>query len=152
MAGSPLPMASQDWPAVHRAVDATPAVGRAAVGVGDERDHIGGVGLLGVGYDRKTEVRGNAPLLAGTADRHPVVAGVLGPVHAPMVLCPEHVGIHGVHGQLVHALAVVRVVLGKEPRLDPLVTSRPGLSVVVGAVHAASRDGDDDPVGSLPGA
>ena len=75
----------------------------------------------------------------------PGVAGVVGAVDAAVVLQVEPVGLAGMAGDLVHALAELGVVpvARHELRLDALVGGLPGGPAVASAVDATGRDRRD---------
>src|SRR5262245_47682408 len=87
--------------------------------------------------EREAEVGGYA-----VGDVLPAIARVVGTVEPPVVLQEDPLGPRRVRGELVHALAELRVTLslGKELRPDPDVARLPAPAAVVAAVDTAGGD------------
>src|SRR4029453_5409181 len=103
------------------------AVGGAGKLVGVQRDDPGGVGVAGVGDHGEAEVA-----------RHPVghvlpvVAAVVAAVQAPVVLEVQPVLAAAGRGDLVDALAELRVLVGQEHGADAVVAGLPAAPAVLG--------------------
>src|SRR5829696_4743841 len=121
-------------------IDAGLTVGGAAALVGVERDDPGSVGVAGVGDHGEAEVARDP---VGKA--MPVVAAVIAAVQAPVVLEVEAVGPPAGRGDLVDALAELRVLVGQEHGPDTVVAGLPAAPVVLGPVDPTGGDGDPHP-------
>ena len=110
-----------------------PVDGPAGLGAGD-REVVRRVRAVRVGHHGEAEL-GRQP----RGDVLPGRAAVVGAVDAAVVLQVEPLGVGGVAGDLVHALAELRVVAlaGEELRLHPGVRRLPRRAAVLGDVHPA---------------
>ena len=91
-----------------------------------------------MGDDGEPEVHPGDP-----GHRLPRAAAVVAAVDPAVVLEVEPLGVAGVAGHLVHALAELEVVsVGHEADDDPPVARLPRRAAVVGAVDAGRGDGD----------
>src|SRR5579859_1390155 len=120
---------------VARAIDAQAAFGSAAELVGLYRHDVDAVGIARVSDHRKTKVR-----------RHiirnilPGIAVVVGAVQAPVVLQEESFRARGVHSDLMHALAELRIFLRKVYNANTPIACLPFTPPVFGGVDATSRN------------
>ncbi len=105
--------------------------------VGDEREDVGDARAVRVAHHREPEV-GRQPV----GDLGPRRPAVVAAVDAAVVLQEQLLRPAGMAGDLVHAVAELRVLLalGEEPGADAGVRRLPALAAVARAVHAGGRD------------
>jgi hypothetical protein len=115
-------------------------VGREPLTVGHQRERPHHAATPGVGHHREAEVAGQP-----VGDRGPGAAVVVGAVDAVVVLRVQPLGVAGVPGDLVHALAELRPLVGHEVGADAGVARRPTRPGVLRAVDPAGGHGDQQP-------
>ena len=111
------------------------------LGVTLDRHDVDRLGFVRVHVDRKAEI---ARQIA--ADFAPRVTRVVAAHHVPVFLHEEHVGARGVHGDAMHAMADLRVLIGNLSRSQAAVDRAPGGAGIVTTKRACRGDrGEDAP-------
>src|SRR5205823_12794234 len=101
------------------------------------RNDINRVGLVGMNIDDKSKVSRKV-----AADLVPVLAGIVGAQHIPVLLHEERIGTRPMKRNAVNAVANLGVLIGNVLRPESAVDRLPGLAAVIGAEGAGSGDGD----------
>src|SRR5207248_3484013 len=107
-----------------------------------DRDHVDGFRLMGVDVDGEPEVGRQV-----AAHLTPVLAGVVGSHHVPVLLHEERVRLRRVHGEPVDAVADLGGRVGDLRRVEAVVDRLPTLPRVVAAKGTGGRDGGVDAIG-----
>src|SRR3989475_677935 len=138
-AGQTLRGTVPSFAAVRRLPDGHLALGEDAVPRADQRRHERGVLLPRMGGDRKSEIGWQA--LRDFRPRSTVRSAMVGPA---VVLLKEGAVPGCVPGELVHALAPLRILVREEPGPDATVLRRPAASAIPRLERADRTDSDDE--------
>src|SRR3989442_5008452 len=138
-AGQTLRGTVPSFAAVRRLPDGHLALGEDAVPRADQRRHERGVLLPRMGGDRKSEIGRQA--LRDFRPRSTVRSAMVGPA---VVLLNEGAVPGCVPGELVHALAPLRILVREEPGPDATVLRRPAASAIPRLERADRTDSDDE--------
>src|ERR1019366_8168932 len=130
--GQRLPFVSAGAAAEHAELAIRNIVLRVALD-GDDVDRFG---LVGVDVNHESEVGGQV-----ATDFFPVVARVVRAHHVPVLLHEEHVRPFGMHGDVMHAVSDLGILVWDILRPQPAVDRLPSRASVVGAEGARRRDG-----------
>src|SRR5882724_6447256 len=94
-----------------------------------------GFGFMRMNVNGKPEIRWQV-----SADLAPLLSGIVGPQHIPVLLHEENIRARGVHGDAVYAMADFSVRIGQPVlRLQSPIDWLPVLAAVVGAERAGRR-------------
>src|SRR2546422_4837571 len=125
--------------AVRRLPDGHLALREHAVSRADQRRHERGVLPPWMRGDRKSEIGRQA--LRDFRPRSTVRSAMIGPT---VILLEEGAVPGGVPGELVHALAPLRILVREEPGPDAAVLRRPASSAIPSLEGADRTDSDDE--------
>ena len=92
-------------------------------------------------HDREAKVGRHS-----VGDVGPGTGGIIGAIESPVILQEKTFGALWVQGDLVNALAELGVFIGHKHGADAAILRGPSRASVVGAVDAASRDGNVNPL------
>ena len=96
---------------------------------------------MSVNINHKAEVSWQIP-----ADLMPVLAGIVGAQHVPVLLHEERVGTRAMQGDAVNAVTHFGILIRNVLRPKPTVDRLPCLAAVVGTESAGSGNGDEHPL------
>src|SRR5207245_7021796 len=127
---------------VASAIDAKAAFRSAAELVGLDGKDEDGVWVVGMHDHGEAEIGGHA-----VGNVCPVGGTIVGTIKAPVILQEETIGLSGVHDDLVHALAKLRIFFGHMHDADTVIPCVPVFAGIIGSINARGGNGDVHPIG-----
>ena len=97
-----------------------------------DRNNISAIGIMRVHDDRKSKIRRHAVGNVG-----PVLRVIVGAVNSPVILQEKPFRPRGMHGDLMHALPELGILVGHEQGSYTTVVRHPRRACIVGAVDPA---------------